>query len=112
MRWRMDLRYFQEECNNGGGRICFLENRNGLMLMWLRSLYMKQFIFALTVACLTIPGFASVTNSLPMVENGLENPFIPEIDDSIERHLSRMGLRKGYNSDRKVYVVTAAHDFE
>ena len=73
---------------------------------------MKQFIVALTVACLTISGFASVTNSIPMVENGLENPFIPEIDDSIERHLSRMGLRKGYNSDRKVYVVTAAHDFE
>lgn len=112
MRWRMDLRCFQEECNNGGGRICFLENRNGLMLMWLRRLYMKQFIVALTVVCLTIPDYASVSNSISMVENGLENPPIHKIDDLIERDLSRMGLRKGYNSDRKAYVVTATHDFE
>ena len=72
----------------------------------------KFVIFVLTVACLTISDYASVSNSISMMENGLENPPIPKIDNSIERHLSRMGLRKGYNSDRKVYVVTAAHDFE
>ena len=72
----------------------------------------KFVIFVLTVVCLTIPDYASVSNSISMVENGLENPPIPKIDDLIERDLSRMGLRKGYNSDRKVYVVTAAHDFE
>lgn len=73
---------------------------------------MKQFIFVVTVACLTISGYASISNSIAMVENGLEKPLMPEIDNSIECHLSRMGLHKGYNSDRKASVVTSTHDFE
>ena len=73
---------------------------------------MKQFIFVVTVACLTISGYASISNSIAMVENGLEKLLMPEIDNSIECHLFKMGLHKGYNLDRKASVVTSTHDFE